>query len=95
MTELYNLIKSKDYQNKIELISVGVENNSASWLGAIDQDKLVWQNQVFQGELFKSPIVKLYGVREIPTKYLIDIYGQIVLTNPSFEEVEAYLTKNL
>ena len=72
-----------------------MEANANGWKNAIQRDRLSWPFHIYEEGRFKSPIVKLYGVKEIPTKYLIDSNGNVVMTNPGFEEIDAYLADNL
>jgi hypothetical protein len=37
----------------------------------------------------------MYGIKEIPTKYLIDSDGNVVMINPNFKEIDTYLADNL
>jgi thiol-disulfide isomerase/thioredoxin len=78
-----------------DIVSIGIENKEQSWKRAIEQDQLLWKYHILQTESFDSPIAKLYKVREIPSKYLIGIDGKILMTNPSFEEIEQYLESKL
>lgn len=78
-----------------EIVSIGVERNEASWEKAIAQDGLTWKYHILQTDNFKSPIPMLYGVREIPTKYLLDTEGNVLFTNPSFTEISNFLSGKL
>lgn len=75
------------------VVSVGIEMNEVSWKKAIVNDKLDWRFHIGQFNRFDSPIAKAYGVREIPTKYLIDPEGKIISVNPTVEEIERILTE--
>lgn len=90
----YQLNVSSSSPN-FNIVSIAVETNEASWRNAIVNDGLIWDNHIYEKGRFKSPIVTSYGVKEIPTKYLIDPEGNILATNPSFEEIRNILTANL
>lgn len=75
------------------VVSVGIEMNEVSWKKAIVSDKLDWRFHIGQFNRFDSPIPKAYGVREIPTKYLIGPDGQIIKANPTIAEVDEILSK--
>jgi len=93
LVELYHQTKGKVYHDAtgLDIVSVAIETKKASWLKAIQSDGLVWPYQVGEFDRFSSPIASLYGVREIPTKYLLDTSGIIILVNPSIEEVKEFL----
>lgn len=94
IVELYRRFGSSSLgKESLEIVSVGVETNNSRWKNAIKEDGLDWKYHIYQGERFTSPIVSAYGVRQIPTKYLILPDGTVGLSNPSIEELEDYLSK--
>jgi thiol-disulfide isomerase/thioredoxin len=88
-------LNEKYGKGNFQIVSVGVEKNKESWERAINQDGLSWKFHILETNLFKSPLVLKYGVKEIPTKYLIDKNGLVIKTNPSFSELDDYLSANL
>lgn len=74
-----------------DIVSVAIETRKENWINAITKDGLDWTYHIGQFDRFDSPIAKLYGVREIPTKYLINPEGMIIMVNPSIEEVQSYI----
>lgn len=52
------------------------------WLDAIKKDGLVWDNHVSDLKKWDSEAIKPYGVRSIPTTFLIDREGNIAALNP-------------
>jgi thiol-disulfide isomerase/thioredoxin len=91
LVKLYNDIKSKNAP--IEIVSVALERSEASWRNAIINDGLIWPFHIGEFESFSGPLAKQYGVREIPTKYLIDPDGKIIAVNPDW--VTIYKTTGL
>ena len=89
LVELYNTFHNADFNGAegFEIVSVGIESNERNWKLAIQRDGLVWPYHIGQFERFRSPIARQYGVREIPTKYLVDPKGNIISVNPSFKEI--------
>jgi thiol-disulfide isomerase/thioredoxin len=77
------------------ILSVAVETDEKRWKKAIEQDRLSWPLHIYETGRFKSPIVSQYGVNEIPTKYLLGKDGNVLFTNPSFEEIEMFLADKL
>lgn len=76
-----------------EIVSIAIETNRENWLAAIRQDGLTWKYHISELKRFDSDISRQYGVRVIPTKYLINPEGIIVGVNPTFEQIEKILTK--
>ncbi|NNC95048.1 MAG: TlpA family protein disulfide reductase, partial [Chitinophagales bacterium] len=86
----YNKFKDKGFT----VFSVSLDKNRNRWVGAIEQDNLVWKNHVSDLQGWQSSAGQLYGVRSIPQTFLIDRDGTIVATNlrgPSLEAKVAEL----
>lgn len=77
------------------IVSVGVETNLQRWEKAIQQDGLTWPYHLTDTDLFKGEIARLYGVKEIPTSYLINPEGMIIGVNLSEDKLNEVLTKHL
>ena len=79
-----------------EVVSVGIETRAERWKKAILKDGLIWPNHILdQAEslrFFDSPIAKKYGVKEVPTKFLLNPVGEIIGVNLPFKEMEEILT---
>lgn len=73
------------------IVSVAIETNEKSWKKAIQSDNLNWPHHIVQLDRFSGAIAKQYGVKEIPTKYLLDTNGEVLMVNPSFGELGNYL----
>ena len=85
--------------NGFDIVGVGVEKGKKRWRRAIEKYKLAWKNHVFDEvtnfRFFDSTVAKLYGITEVPTKYLLNKNGVIVLVNPSVEELDDFLKEQL
>jgi peroxiredoxin len=66
-----------------------IEASKDRWVGAIEKDKLEWDNHVSELKHWNSEVTKLYGVSSIPQTYLIGRDGKIAAVNPRYnlEEV--------
>ncbi|MBP7821278.1 MAG: TlpA family protein disulfide reductase [Saprospiraceae bacterium] len=84
--------KTLDGDKKINFVSVGIEKNEKVWKDAIAKDHLDWKWHVSDFQRFDSPIAKLYGVRQIPTKFLIDPNGVIIGVNQDLDEIDKLFT---
>lgn len=94
----YHSAKFKDADG-FEVVSVGIETRKKSWERAIEKDRLNWDYHVFDKaeslRFFDSPIAAIYGVKEVPTKFLLNPKGEIIAVNLSFSEMDQLLTKSL
>ena len=74
MTNIY----SKYHDKGFEVFSVSLDSDAASWKRAIEADKLVWPNHVSDLKKWQSQAAAIYGVRSIPSTFLLDKEGRIV-----------------
>jgi peroxiredoxin len=81
----------KKYHTKgLEIYSVSLDQAKASWINAIQKDKLPWTH-VSDFQDFRSETVKAYGVHGIPDNFLIDQNGKVVAKNLRGSELKAIL----
>ena len=99
LTRLYEKYHFSPFKNAtgFEIVSVGVEKTEKRWSNAVRRLQFKWKNHVFDQttnfRFFNSKVAKLYGITELPTKYLLDAKGVIVLVNPSVEELNHFFEK--
>jgi thiol-disulfide isomerase/thioredoxin len=85
-----NLVKlyedSRSKQN-IEIVSIALERSEAPWRNAIQKDGLSWPYHIGEFEQFSGPLATKFGVREIPTKYLLNPEGKVLAVNPDMPTI--------
>ena len=93
LVSLYSLMQEKSFTDadRFEIVSIGLENRKENWENAITKDGLFWKYHIGEFERLSGPIATLYKVREIPTKYLLNPAGAVIMVNPSVEEIKSYL----
>lgn len=84
----YNKYKHRGF----DVLGVSLDKSKEAWVVAIEKDNLSW-TQVSDLQYWKSTPAKLYGVRAIPTNFLVDSGGIIVAKNIRGEELIETLTK--
>ena len=86
----------KQYKRKgFEIFGVSLDNNREAWLKAVEEKKLNWPH-VSDLLGWQNTAAAEYGVRSIPSNYLIDCTtGTIVATNLRGEEVKAKVAELL
>ncbi len=72
----YNKYKDKGFT----ILGVSFDQNKASWLKAVDADKLTW-TQVSDLKGWGNEVGKLYGITSIPQNLLLDKEGKIIAKN--------------
>ncbi len=97
LNKKYENAKIRDAEG-FEIVSVALEREGSEdrTKRAIDKLGLDWDYHIFDPitnfKLLNAEIATgLYGVREVPTKYLIAPDGSIMGVNMSFEEIEKTL----
>lgn len=78
-----------------EVVSVAIETNEKMCKRAILQDNLYWDHHIVLLDRFKSDIAKEFGVREIPTKYLLAPNGNILSVNEPYDKMRERLQSKL
>lgn len=75
----YHKMKFKNAKG-FEVFSVSLDRSEEPWKKAIESDKLIWKNHVWDKDGSAS---KAYGVYSIPSAFLIDGKGIIVASGNS------------
>ena len=86
----YNNSTFKDASG-FEIVSIGIEHSATHWQKAIQADGLTWPYQLMESASFDSPAAKAYGVKQIPTKFLINPEGIMMAVDPSVEDITRLL----
>lgn len=77
------------------IVSVGMENRRAAWERAIEQDGLPWPWQIMDEGGFDGPLAREFGIRQIPTSFLLDPDGTIIAVNPLLDDLRKVLGERL
>ena len=76
------------YKNAgFDIYQVSLDKNRDAWLTAISSDGLAWHN-VTDFKMWDSPIVPLYGIKNIPFSVLIDKEGKIIAKGNDIEIIK-------
>ena len=92
VVEVYNKYKDKGFD--VFSVSLDRPGQKDAWVAAIKQDGLVWDGHVSDLQFWSSAPAGVYGVRSIPSTFLIDRQGNISAINPR-TDLEAQLLKVL
>ena len=79
------------------IVSVAIEKDEKRWQRALNRLQMPWRYHILDRatnlRFFDSPIAAQYGVRQVPTKILIDAEGHIIEVDISPREIAAFLEK--
>ncbi len=81
--------------NGFEIVSVAIESDSARWSRAILNDNMIWEQHISDLTMFDSKIAKLYGVKQIPTTFILDPTEKILGINWSPDKLRTFLSSQL
>ena len=80
----------KEFHDKgLEIISISVDDNKDAWLKAVEEDGLIWRQCADQDA------AELYGIRVVPTTFLLDENNKIVAKNLRGDELKAKIAEML
>lgn len=92
---IYNQYQEK----KFTIIGIAIEKNPANWRLAIERDRLSYPyhilDQTSNFKFFDAPLSKLYGVKQLPSNFLLDERGMIIAINLTPPQLETYLKEKL
>jgi peroxiredoxin len=90
---LKELYTSYHPSGKLEILGVSVDREEDKWLKALEEEQLPWTQIRDQREEPYNP-GDIYGITAIPTTFLIDREGKIMMRNPDEADIEAILVGN-
>ena len=73
LLKAYNELKNKNF----EIVGVSLDDKKASWLQAVEIDKMPWI-QVSDVKGFKTEVAVRYGITAIPQNVLLDPQGNVI-----------------
>ncbi len=87
ITEIPNIkaIYNKHHTNGFDIVSISIAESEAQWRETVDKEALVWHNLC---DTDKS-IAKKYQVFSVPTTYIVDGNGRLVVENLRGKELAA------
>lgn len=95
LVKTYKRFKNAGFKNASEftVYSVSLDKSSNYWQNAIKQDGLTWQYHVSDLKKWNSGPAAKYGVRSIPSNFLLDETGRIVAINLKGKSLDKALEK--
>ena len=94
----YMRYKDKKFKNGngFTVYSVSLDGNKKAWVKAIKEDNFMWKYQVSDLKGWNSEPARIYGVRSIPSNFLLDQNGKIIgknLRNFQLEDLLSHYEK--
>ena len=97
LVKVYNEYKGREFEgfDDFDIVSIGLDEIEDNWKNAIMADRLEWQYHIYEQDMFKSELAKLYGITEIPSNYLVNSEGTIIGVNMTADNLKKYLIDHL
>lgn len=88
VVKAFNKYKSKGFT--VLGVSLDRPGGKDSWIEAIHKDNLTWTH-VSDLKFWNSAIVKLYGIKGVPSNFLLDIEGRVIAADLRGEDLDKKL----
>lgn len=82
----------KFHKKGVEFVGVSFDNNAESWKNGVQKLGIKYTQVSDLQRMNESPVAKTYRIKWIPTVYVIDPQGKVVLATVMSDKVSAYLT---
>lgn len=83
---------NKFHKKGVEFVGVSFDTKSESWKSAVEKLGIPYTQVSDMKNMRESPVVLAYNIKWIPTAYVIDPEGKVVLATVMSQKVDAYLT---
>lgn len=86
IVKVYQKYKDKGF----DIIAISLDKSKDQWIKAIADDRLEW-TQISELKQWQNEVLSKYGVRSIPSNFLVDSKGVIVAKNVFGEDLDKLL----
>jgi peroxiredoxin len=76
--------------NNFEIVGISIDKNKEQWLKSIQDESIKWIN-LNENQSFYGKVTSKFNVQGIPTNFLINPNGKIILKNISLKNLENFL----
>ncbi|MFT4023717.1 MAG: thioredoxin-like domain-containing protein [Flavihumibacter sp.] len=90
LAPVYNRYRDKGF----EIVGISVDHDSTAWQNAIRADGIGWR-QFNENGKWNRATAGAWGVKLLPTSFLIDKQGKVISIDPSAAELQRYLQEAL
>ena len=98
---LHNKYQTAAFENAegLVVLSVAIERDEQRWKKAVERIGMPWKYHVVDlttsFKFINAPIAEEFGVKQVPSKFLLNEKGVIIGVNQSIEELDKFLEKRL
>ncbi len=98
VVEVYDKYKDAKFEKGVDgftVFSVSLDKSKDRWISAIEKDNLSWKYHISDLKGWASKQSAKYGVRSIPTTYLVNEEGYIIGKNLSPQALDYEIERRL
>ena len=101
LKKLHQKYKAANFEDAkgLTIVSVGVERDERRWEKTILRTGMNWDYHLLDIstslKFLNGPIAEEFGVKQVPSKFLLNESGVIIGVNQSIEALDAFLEKRL
>lgn len=89
LKEAYEALKGREF----EIYAVSIDSDTERWRQFVAENGLAWTNVISEGGGKESPAAAMYGIRFIPSNFLIAPDGTIAAKNVPGRQLQERLEK--
>lgn len=82
-----------------EIVSIAVEQSEVRWKDALEKYAPIWPYQILDKvsnlRFFDGRLTRQFGVKRLPSAFLLDPQGKVIETNPSWKRVDDFLASQV
>jgi thiol-disulfide isomerase/thioredoxin len=96
MVEVFEKFKDADFEdgeNGFEIVYVSLDKNEVAWKRSIEKDGIGAFIHIGDMKGWKSPTMKTYNIRRIPSNVLLDGKGKVLALNLSPDDLKKKLKR--
>jgi thiol-disulfide isomerase/thioredoxin len=97
ITKLYAEYKEKSFKEGkgFTIVSYALEDKLEDWKRAVDKDGLIWPGHIVDLNRMQAEGAQIYGVRSIPSSFLIDPEFRIIGVNLEAQAIRDILDRRI
>ena len=101
LMEVFEKFQDAKFENGYDfrIMGIALDSNESDCRRIIREDKLRIRHHILDnsvtGNIFDAPLAKLYGIKKLPTRILLDGNGVVLGVDLSVEELEQLLRSKL
>ncbi len=99
LVKLYGKFENKSFEDGdgFKIVSIAIEKKAENAKKAIAKDNLYWPHHIVQQNKFvlQNSLALKYGVKDLPSTFLLNPEGKIMATNKHPQELDQLLSARL